>query len=213
MTRIADRVAALQNAEGDIRKALFNGPKRTGELFDALGVSHVDFLMTQAIGDGRGRWDDSPHQLALADMVDSGEIRFWRDEKLDVWYGLAEDLRTPRVEECGDECPAVVELREFLSLVARRVVETVPKAEADEDQFNVLNIGFGMTPNENDVGYDGEAWDEVVEISVDGEKITVTETGGEEVLWERLWPGPTPAMVVAAVIEAIGKVRAGCSKP
>ena len=86
--RIRKAVAALQGAESVILDVLFEKPLLTKELLEKLDADTTNYALTQLIGDGAGEWDNSPYQLALADLIDDRFLEWWRDEYLEVWYGM-----------------------------------------------------------------------------------------------------------------------------
>lgn len=64
-----------------LREALADGPLRTGYLDIAvLGDVFLPGLL--------GYYP--PYSRDLGTMVDSGEVKWWRDESDDVWYSLEE---------------------------------------------------------------------------------------------------------------------------
>ena len=88
MSRVEELKERLDKAGEEILALLADGPKKTGELIEGLGHSGINFLVTKWIGDKKGDWDQSPHQLVLSDLVESGRIQWCFDEKDNVWYGL-----------------------------------------------------------------------------------------------------------------------------
>lgn len=78
-------------AADKILTLLAESPIKAGDIIEALGYSVTDLLISRAIGDSfkrRGCWDGSPHQKALAKLVDSDAVLCVRDRSQDVWYKL-----------------------------------------------------------------------------------------------------------------------------
>ena len=202
MSHVQDATEELEQAADDIRRVLAT-PKRSGEMIHELGHSVIDRWCTIGLGDGRGEWDNCPHQLALSDLMDQGEIVWWRNEKLDVWYGLK---GTEPEGGTGDDSSAVKRIETFLEAVGNLLGE--PRFTPDGDYahpsgdviwqmpyFNVLEVDTGGNGTRS-VNIDGEI---IMVICYD----FICGFGADEADWEAKWPGPTVAEVAEEVRKAL----------
>lgn len=195
MSLIQEQIAALQRAEQDVLDALKDGPLTTGRLIQQLGHNGLNFALTQMIGDSAGEFDNHPHQLALTDLVDSGRIVWWKDDKFDVWYGIAGADGVPEKEQCGDNSPAVVAVRKFVAKLCLALEAAGAQADAVFD--TVVEVGMD--------GY------ECCSVHIDADRgiVEVTEYdfvvgagSGEE--WATVqWPCDDVESLAATTIDAI----------
>lgn len=118
MSRVDELKTSLAKAPQEILNLLADGPKKAAELYEGLGYSCFDVWITNAIGDRRGQWDDSPHQLALSDLVETGQVQWRYNDKLDVEYALA---GTWPQSECGNDSPMRLRIERFLDTVVNLV--------------------------------------------------------------------------------------------
>lgn len=114
MSRIDELKQDLTEAPQQILDLLKSGPKKPAELYEGLGYSCFNVWITHAIGDRGGQWDDSPHQLALTDLIEAGEVQWRYNDILDVEYAVA---GTWPDDECGDDSPMRVRINHFLDRV------------------------------------------------------------------------------------------------
>lgn len=199
MNRIEQLKSKLETARDEVMVVL-NRPKLTGELIEELGYSGMNFLLTKQIGDAAGEWDDSPHQLALSDLIDEGQIQWQRDESLNVMYALK---GTWSLAECGDDSPIIGRIGRFFDEIVAQV--DVPWIPRDQMHFNEREtIGHGKHGTEG-----------MVRVIYYGESVCVEDMdmdcGEDEEMAITKFPWPviesSPEKVVGAVLDAIGRVK------
>lgn len=113
MTRVDDLISQLSRARQEVLDCFNDGPIKTGDLLERLGYSGMNFMLTKAIGDGNGEWDNSPHQLAQSDLIDDGTLVWWRDDEMNVWYGLPQQCP---FETHGDESPICKRIKSYVGI-------------------------------------------------------------------------------------------------
>ena len=208
MSRISEMKNKLNDAPTDILSVLAEGPLKTGDFINQLGYSTADFYFTKAIGDNRGEWDDSVHQLALSDLIEKEEVQWQYDEHLNVCYALKD---TWLKEECGEKSPFVTRITKFLKRMANLIAKPLVDEEGNCSVPFPKDVGlkswhfisFNICEIENKKRNDSRS------VFCDGEKVFVVDydficgvDGIDDTVIEFVWPEieSNPEKVAEAVL-------------
>ena len=198
MMRIDEMIERLQSARQEVIDVL-REPKLVADMMEALEHSLLDRWATLAIGDARGEWDGCPHQLALSDLIEEGEVLWWRDEKLNVWYGL-KGCRDP--EKCGEHSPELVKVESFLNSIANELGSPRYDADGNDARYEQSPAVLWQAPCIGVREIDDMSRRICVSICIDGEGIEINEhdyivgAGSDDPYWREKWPGPSVEEVV-----------------
>ena len=204
MTRIDTQIDELQRAPAEVLAVFADGPLVVADMLKALGHDVNNFMLTEIIGDNAGEWQQSAHQKALSDLIDQDEIRWWKDDKLEVWYGLR---RERDHGECGDNSPAILRMTRYLDAVCNMVGEPRYTKDGEDSGSNATILWAAPFDSVREID-DTEA-STTIALNCTGKTVEVRDydfvvgAGSDEVIEEFDWPREDIDDVVVAIKAAL----------